>query len=204
MHEPIAGIVLAGGASTRFGGQLKQTLVWNGEPMVRVVAKKALESGLQSVIVVTGAHTEAVQAALTGLPVKVVYNEAWEGGQSTSVRVGIKALPDKIGGALFFLADQPQIPTTLIKTLVNAHHRSLASIIAPEVSGQRGNPVLFDRRTFPALLALEGDVGGRSLFFKFSALLVPWDDPVILLDIDTENDLVDLQRRVIVMYEDLG
>ncbi len=92
------------------------------------------------------------------------------------------------GGAIFLLADQPQTPPTLIRSLVEMHARTLAPIIAPLVNGQRGNPVLFDRATFSDLLSLTGDVGGRSLFSRYPVEWLPWHDEGVLLDVDTEED----------------
>jgi molybdenum cofactor cytidylyltransferase len=68
------------------------------------------------------------------------------------------------------------------------HCGSLAPIIAPLVSGQRSNPVLFDRDTFGDLLALEGDQGGRALFSRYPVQWLPWHDVNLLLDIDTPED----------------
>jgi CTP:molybdopterin cytidylyltransferase MocA len=47
---------------------------------------------------------------------------------------------------------------------------------------------LFDRRTFPELLGLSGDQGGRVLFSRYPARWVPWHDPAVLQDIDTPED----------------
>ena len=58
---------------------------------------------------------------------------------------------------------------------------------------QRANPVLFDRVTFPDLLELEGDVGGRAVFSKHRVEFMPWHDDRLLLDVDTEEDY----RRIV-------
>ena len=93
--EPIAGIVLAAGASTRYG-QPKQLLDWRGTPFVRVVAQTALSAGLDPVLVVTGAYAEEVEAVLQGLPVQIVRNEAWGEGQASSIRASINALTPSV------------------------------------------------------------------------------------------------------------
>ena len=64
----------------------------------------------------------------------------------------------------------------------------LAPIVAPLVDGRRGNPVLFDRSTFPELLALTGDVGGRALFSRYPIEWLPWLDAAVLLDVDTPDE----------------
>ena len=72
--------------------------------------------------------------------------------------------------------------------MVLEHSLSLASIVLPESGGRRANPVLFDQVTFPDLLKLQGDVGGRGIFSHYSIKAIPWNDEVILLDVDTPED----------------
>jgi molybdenum cofactor cytidylyltransferase len=76
----------------------------------------------------------------------------------------------------------------LLRSLVDLHASTLAPLAAPMVDGRRANPVLFDRRTFPDLLALEGDTGGRSLFSKYQPVWLPWLDSSLVLDVDTQED----------------
>jgi molybdenum cofactor cytidylyltransferase len=187
VHESIAGVVLAAGGSSRLR-KPKQLLTWKGKPFVRTVASKALETSLRPVIVVTGANAQDVERALEGLPVIIVRNSDWEAGQSTSIQKGLRALPGETGGALFLLSDQPQVSPTLIRKLVEFHAQTLSPIVAPLIDGERGNPVLFDRRTFPDFFDLEGDMGGRKLFSRFKVSWVDWHDRNLLLDVDTEED----------------
>ncbi len=90
-HEPVAGIILAAGESSRYG-KAKQLLEWKGEAFVRVVAKRALEAGLAPVIVVTGANAEQVEIAVKDLNVLAVRNTDWKSGQASSIRAGIQTL----------------------------------------------------------------------------------------------------------------
>jgi molybdenum cofactor cytidylyltransferase len=187
VHEPTAGIILAAGGSTRMG-QPKLLLLWRGEPFIRRVARTALGAGLSPVVIVTGAATPEIRAAVADLPVMLIHNPDWEAGQSTSVRSGLRALPDTIGSAVFLLADQPQIPIELVKALQDRHAQTLSPIVAPLIDDRRGNPVLFDRTTFADLLLLTGDVGGRAVFAKHPITYVPRHDANLLLDVDTPED----------------
>ncbi len=195
--EPIAGIILAAGGSSRFG-QPKQLLAWKGQPMVRQVALTALQAGLSPVVAVIGASGDEVMPVIEDLPVRIVNNPEWLVGLSSSIRAGIGSLTGNIGGAVFMQADQPHIPPALIARLIESHQTCLKAIVAPQIDGRHGNPVLFDRCTFPALQELEGDIGGRALFADFLVEWVSWDDPRCLLDIDTPHDyqtLLELYAR---------
>jgi molybdenum cofactor cytidylyltransferase len=187
VHERVAGIILAAGASLRMG-KLKQTLSWKNEALVRHVARTALDSGLKPVLVVTGYAAGQVQAALEGLNVCLVHNPDWAEGQSSSVKAGLRCLPEGTGAAMFLLADQPQTPARLVRSLVELHSRTLAPLAAPQIQGQRANPVLFDKAVFPDLLKLSGDIGGRVLFSHYPVAWLPWHDLASTLDVDTPED----------------
>lgn len=188
VHEPIAGIILAAGESTRFG-EPKQLLDWKGEAFVHAVARTALEAGLSPVIIVTGSNGDRVEATVKDLSVSMVRNDKWKSGQGSSIQAGINKLTmspaSYSGGAIFLLADQPQITTSIIRALVEKHSEGLYPIVAPMVLDQRANPVLFDYITFPDLLNIEGDVGGRAIFHKHRVEYLPWHDDRMLLDVDT-------------------
>ncbi|HEX5807163.1 MAG TPA: selenium cofactor biosynthesis protein YqeC [Anaerolineales bacterium] len=190
VHEPVAGIVLAAGGSTRFG-KPKQLLEWKGRPFVRAVAQTALEAGLSPVIVVGGAHVQQVASALEDLEVIVIDNPEWELGQGSSITAGVKGLSASkmgsgiVGSAIFLLADQPQVTPSVLRALIEKHAEGLYPIVAPMVLDRRANPVLFDRVAFADLMALEGDVGGRAIFHKHRVEYLPWHDDRLLLDVDT-------------------
>ena len=192
---PTAGIVLAAGMSTRYGGGAKQALPWGDATMAAHCARTALEAGLDPVIVVLGFEAAKVEPSLAGLPVRIVFNAEFRQGQSTSVRRGLEALPDRTGAAVFILADQPLVKPAVMRDLVEAHRRTFASACAPAFEGRRGNPVLFDKALFRELRKLSGDAGGRSLLDKCSGLVVTIPaGPEIAADIDTPEDYERLKK----------
>ena len=187
VYEPIAGVILSAGGSSRFG-KPKMLLPWQGKPLIRHVAEKALAAGLSPVVVVVGAVVDPIKQALSDLPVQIFENQYWEKGQSESLQVGVSALPENTGGAVFMLADQPQISCSILQKLEELHRQTLGPIVAPLVNNTRGNPVLFDRLLFGALKEVTGDAGGRKLFSQYSPKWVTWHDESLLFDVDTEEE----------------
>jgi molybdenum cofactor cytidylyltransferase len=122
------------------------------------------------------------------LAVRCVGNPEWKQGQGTSVRAGMARVPEETGSAVFLLADQPQVPASVIRGLVEMHALQLPPIVAPRVAGRTANPILFDRKTFCGLLALSGDTGGRALFAENEVAHLDWPDTELLLDVDTADD----------------
>ncbi len=189
----IAGLVLAAGRSTRMGGPNKLLEEINGKPLVRIVAEQALASRASPVIVVTGHQRERVERALAGLPVTVVHNRDFADGLSTSLKAGIKAVPPDADGAIVTLGDMPQVSAKLIDRLITAFDPERgALVVIPTIDGKRGNPVLWARRFFPDLLAVEGDIGARHLIAGYAEAVaeVAIEDAAALTDIDTPEALI--------------
>ena len=190
----IAGVILAAGGSKRLG-RPKQALKWQGRPFIMQIALQALAAGLTPLKAVVGSDQALVRDAIGDLPVELVENPHWEEGQSTSMKVGLRALPPKCDGVVFLLGDQPQVSTVLIRKLVERRITTRAPIIAPRVGNRRGNPVLFGSEIFQALFEVMGDEGGRGIFDQFEIEYVRWMDKRLLLDVDTEEDIRKMNQQ---------
>ncbi len=193
----IAAVILAAGGSSRFG-QPKQLLDWEGRPLVAHVADVAWTAELDPIYVVTGAAADAVAQALAERPVHLLTNYRWEQGLSSSLALGVSALPPDVEAAIFLQADQPLLSPDLLRALVQRYRESQNTIVVPVTpAGERRSPVLFARALFPDLARLSGDVGGRALFAVYPHHLteMPWPHAEELQDVDTPETYVRLVNR---------
>jgi molybdenum cofactor cytidylyltransferase len=195
----IAAVVLAAGRSTRMGGPNKLVAEVARRPLVRIAAEQALASRAKPVTVVVGHQREQVEKALAGLPVHVVYNPDFAQGLGSSLRAGIAAVPAEADGAIVLLGDMPQVDARLIDRLIAAFDPDRgALVVVPTFEDKRGNPVLWSRRFFPDLMAIEGDVGARHLIGQYGEAVVevPVDGKAALVDIDTPEALHGLRAEM--------
>ena len=157
----IAGIVLAAGLARRMGRQ-KLLLQLQGKAVVRWAVERIL-GHVEDVVVVTGPDDTAIRQALSDLTVRFVVNPRPQEGQGTSIGVGVGALKPWTGAALIALGDQPRIPDTVVRALLEAFQRSGKAIVAPLYQGVQGTPVVFSSEVFGELRALTGDAGARAV-----------------------------------------
>jgi molybdenum cofactor cytidylyltransferase len=195
----IAAVVLAAGRSTRMGGPNKLIAEISRRPLVRIAAEEALASRARPVIVVTGHQRDQVEAALNGLPVRLVHNPDFAQGLGGSLKAGIAAVPADADGAIVCLGDMPQVDASLIDRLIAAFDPDRAAlVVVPTFEGKRGNPVLWSRRFFSDLMAIEGDVGARYLIGRYpeAVVEVPVDGKAALVDIDTPEALIGVRAEI--------
>ncbi len=188
----VAAVVLAAGQSSRMAPRHK-LLEEDGEgrTMIARVVDAVLGSRARPVLVVTGHRAAEVRAALAGRPVQFIAAPDYADGLSASLRAGLAAVPAASPAALVVLGDMPLVTSATIDTLVAAYGPAEGRrIVVPAHGGQIGNPVLWDRSFFPAMMALGGDAGARTLLRGHldSVVQVPADESV-LRDFDTAESL---------------
>jgi molybdenum cofactor cytidylyltransferase len=195
----IAAVVLAAGRSTRMGGPNKLVAEIAGRPLIRIVTEAALDSRADPVIVVAGHQRGEIEKALAGLAVRIVHNPDFAEGLGTSLRAGIAAVPAQCDGAIVCLGDMPQVDAALMNRLIAAFDPDRgALVVVPAFEGKRGNPVLWSRRFFPDLIAIEGDVGARHLIGRYGEAMaeVAVEGKAALIDVDTPEALSGIRAEM--------
>ncbi|MBT7507226.1 MAG: nucleotidyltransferase family protein [Rhodospirillales bacterium] len=194
MGDPkhIAVIVLAAGQSSRMGDTNKLLAEVQGKTMLRHAVDAALGSRAVGVVVVTGFEADRINKSLNGLAVEVVHNEDFADGMRTSLKWGLAALSDDIGGAIICLADMPGVKAADLDNLISAFdpHADRAVCVA-SYDGKRGNPVLWSQAFFSEIMELTGDVGARALLQKHAPVVheVEMASDAVIQDVDTPDAL---------------
>jgi molybdenum cofactor cytidylyltransferase len=192
----IAAIILAAGQSRRMGPTNKLLASINGKPMVVHVADTVKSSQAHPVIAVVGHQADDVRATLAGRDIMFVDNPDYAEGISGSLKLGLRALPRGVDGAIICLGDMPRVTSAQIDRLISAFNSSEGrAICVPTFNGKRGNPVLFARRFFEEMESVAGDVGARHLIGEVPELVceIEMEDRGVLLDIDTPEALAEIK-----------
>lgn len=175
----VAAVILAAGASTRFGSP-KAAVRIGSRTMLQIVVDVATAAGLSPVIVVAPPTLSVPESAET------VRNDAPERGMSRSLRMGIAAVPPDAEAAIILLADQPTVGVSHLRALDG--WRAGTPVVATRSDGVLGPPVLIEREGFHLVESVGGDAGLRGLL-RADPSLVTAVDHAALPDVDTAADL---------------
>ena len=176
----VAAVILAAGASTRFGSPKQNAPIGTGT-MLSAVGNLAKEAGLSPVIAVVPPGN-AVRPDLVP-----VINSDPSAGLSRSLRLGLAAVPAELNAAVVLLGDQPTLP-------VGSLHSLLAvvtdlPIVAMHAEGRMAPPVLVRRDAFALAEEAVGDEGLRSVLEAHPELVLRIEVGAHPPDVDTPADL---------------
>jgi molybdenum cofactor cytidylyltransferase len=194
MSGPVV-VVLAAGRGSRFGDgahKLEQSL--GTSSVIGSTLRNVLASGLPMVVVVTADMANTVRRTVAARDIVVLPAVGTPGpeplGMGYSIARGVGARPDAPGW-LILPGDMPMIqPATMLAVARElAHH----TVVYAQHRGQRGHPVGFAAELYSELVTLGGDEGARRLVARYPAHGVEVNDAGVLIDIDTEADLIALR-----------
>lgn len=173
-----AAVIVAAGASTRFGSP-KQLARLDGETLLERAVRIAREAGCSPVVVVLGASAELIRSRCAMGDARVVVNEDWALGMGSSIGRGVRALSG-VDGCVVMTCDMPAVAASHLRLLMGSGETT-----ASAYAGRRGVPAYFPAARFAELIELRGDVGARELLRGALTVDLAYGE----FDLDTIEDL---------------
>ena len=189
--QKCAVVILAAGQSKRLGHP-KQLVVYNGETLLNRAIDSAVETKIENIFVVLGAHFEDIKESISNKSISILINKNFEEGMASSIRCGLNEIisaSPQIECVILMVCDQTYVSSDLILNLLSEHKKSDKPIIASQYENILGTPALFHKSFFEELLQITGDVGaGKIIKQNLSQVaIVPFEKGIV--DIDTFEDL---------------
>jgi len=155
-------LILAAGEGKRMGTQ-KLLLELEGKPILQHVVDTALAVGFHEVVVVVGNQSERIISTINFGSARVVVNNEYTAGLSSSLKLGLKAFSSKPDAYVVMLGDQPLVRPETVRKLLEEHAKTNPIMSIPTYHGRRGNPVVLSSRILGEIETLSGDVGAKQL-----------------------------------------
>lgn len=186
-------IILAAGESTRLGYP-KQIAKYKDKTLLQLAIDAANGCKADKRVVVLGANRDEIKKTFSGASIPNIPNPHFEKGMSTSIKIGLDYMlrfdqPDQV---IIMLCDQPFVDAKLLKKLIATQEKEGKGIIACAYSKTVGVPILFGKAYFKELMELTGDEGAKQIALAHEDDLASIAFPKGKVDIDTEEDLKEL------------
>ncbi|MDR3321009.1 MAG: NTP transferase domain-containing protein [Synergistaceae bacterium] len=192
----ITGLILAGGLAARMG-ECKALMPLPRKSAMETIVSRIRDSGVGTIIVVTGCHEEIVRREALRLDCVTVHNPAYKSGMYSSVLAGVRTLRQKSEAFFLIPVDIPLVKRTTYRSLINAFKEGYGSpgVVYPTFMGERGHPPLIGRELMKGILKWKSESGLRGFLDERAASLdIPTGDRGTILDMDTPADYLELMR----------
>jgi molybdenum cofactor cytidylyltransferase len=203
---PLAGLLLAGGASTRMGAP-KPIMPWGDQTFLQAIIEKMKAVEVEPVVVVLGAHFIEANEHCRSFGAAPIFHPQWALGQFSSLQAGIGELSKLLSlekiegeekrGVMVALVDQPHIASQVFRQVAEVYQRFPDKLIIPTFQDRRGHPYVIPQDLFSSVLAMPASAITRDFLGAHQPLqmLLPVADAGILFDIDTPEDLIIAAER---------
>ncbi|MBN1974228.1 MAG: nucleotidyltransferase family protein [Sedimentisphaerales bacterium] len=158
----ICAIVLAAGCSKRMGTQ-KLLLPFGKSTVISHIVNQLTKSKVEKTYVVVGHQREQVIKELSDKPIGIIQNPEYKSGMLSSIRAGIRNIPQEYDAVIIALGDQPSITTELIDKVVQNFSSTDKNIIVPKYNDKRGHPILLSTIFKNEILTNFDDIGLRGI-----------------------------------------
>jgi len=190
-------IVLAAGRGSRFKAPEHKLLQALGSSTVLGTAlEHVIETGLPLRVITTAAVAAEARRHVAQRDIIELPSATGQSGETLgmgfSIASGVAASPDA-GGWLILPGDMPSVkPATLVTVAARLPQHA---VVYAQHKGRRGHPVGFAAELYSELVLLSGDEGARRLVARYPSVGVEVDDPGVLIDVDTVDDLAALHAH---------
>jgi len=207
----MANVVLAAGASRRFGSKKTAYKLENNQSILENILDKINKMSVSDatqmirVVVLNDDSLEDETDSQNPFEIhkdilkgwKVLINRDYQKGISTSIKKAVeKCISADIDGILLFLGDMPFVPGTLIRQVIDASKERPGHFIRPIYHDTPGFPVFIPRRFFKELLTLTGDKGAMGIIraHREALFTIQTEQKGCIFDIDHQDDLKEIQK----------
>lgn len=189
-------LIIAAGQSKRLG-QPKQLLTYQGKTLLNRLIENVQTAVDLPITLVLGAHSQTIQDQLPNDKINIVVNNEWQEGMGGSIKCGLAQMLQsnpKMDGIMILVCDQPFITGQSIQDLLQLQQAKQLPMAACYYADILGTPALFHQTMFPALLALNGDVGAKKIINSRPQEVVKLHFEQGVVDIDTMEDYQQLMK----------
>ena len=180
VQRPVGALVLAAADVQSDGPSAGSQLGNRGPAALATVTEKIFRSRIDHVRVVTGRGASATRCAIQHLGVKIAHNRAWKtGGFISSLRTGLKSLPDHVAAVIVIPGDQAQLQPKTIYQLLTLYARGEGDFLIPRYRGRSGYPILIGHKYWADILKLPSHCDFRDIADQYV-------NSIRYLDVDTD------------------
>lgn len=182
-------IVLAAGRASRYGSPKLLAHVEGSPMLARAIRTAVAVAGRDAVTVVLGDRAGQLEPLVRTESAAAAVNPHFDEGIGSSIRTGLASIPAGTPAVMILLADQVAVTADDLRRLMARWTRQPDRIVAARYGGTTGAPAIFPSDLFPALAALEGDLGARTVLSSHVDRVVAVRMPTAAIDVDTPADL---------------
>ena len=171
-------------------GTTKQLLPWGNKTILQNVVDTASAVNPAEIIVVLGHNAAEISEVLRDEPVKIVVNEEFSKGMSSSLKAALHHISPDSDTYVFMLGDQPLVTADLLQVLLQHHSASRFGITVPVYRNEKGRPVVMDSKYREELMTLDGEIGAKQVIDAHpdDVQEIPVDSEEVIVDIDTQEE----------------
>ncbi len=198
LQRSVGAIVLAAGQASRMG-QAKVLLPWTKQhSILEHIIHQLIRARVEHINVITGWYADEVKKQAKAMGAKPVHNRAYKTGEMvSSLKAGLRAMPDNVAAALVVLGDQPRIQPKVIYQVLKAYAEGQGDLIAPGYKTRRGHPILIARKYWSEILELRNYQSPRDVINAHADEMtyIEVNTDSVLRDVDTPEDYEAERKR---------